>query len=143
MTGLQTALVMLLLLAAVGSGLVSYRYAQDIAAARAAVSEGAKIATTAVGPLEYGETGSGTPLLSIHGAGGGYDQGLANAADLVGSGFRIIVPSRFKYLGMPVRMGTRLCLTRSRSIRRSSSGSRPGPGPRLPWPVAIRNECRT
>lgn len=99
MTGLNTALVMLLLLAAVASGLVTDRYAKDLAAPRAAVSEGAKIAPTAVGPLEYGETGSGTPLLSIHGAGGGFDQGLANAADLVGSGFRIIAPSRFGYLG--------------------------------------------
>lgn len=102
MTGLQTALVMLLFLMVVAGGLVFYRYAQEIAKARAAISEGARIARTAAGPLEYGETGSGTPLLSIHGAGGGYDQGLANAADLVGSGFRIIAPSRFGYLGTPV-----------------------------------------
>jgi 2-hydroxy-6-oxonona-2,4-dienedioate hydrolase len=102
MTGLQTALIALLLLTVVAGGLVSYRYAQDIATARAAVSEGARIARTAAGPLEYGKTGSGTPLLSIHGAGGGYDQGLANATDLVGSGFRIIAPSRFAYLGTSV-----------------------------------------
>lgn len=99
---MKTALVMLLLLVAVASGLVFYRYARDMAAARAAVSEGAKIVRTTVGTLEYGETGSGTPLLSVHGAGGGYDQGLVNAADLVGSGFRIIAPSRFGYLGTPV-----------------------------------------
>jgi hypothetical protein len=48
------------------------------------------------------EKGSGIPLLSIHGAGGGYDQGLANAAGFVGAGFRIIAPSRFGYLGTPV-----------------------------------------
>lgn len=47
MTGLQTALVMLLLLVAVASGFVLYRYAQDIAAALAAVSVGAKIAVAA------------------------------------------------------------------------------------------------
>lgn len=33
---------------------------------------------------------------------GGYDQGLANAADLVGNGFRIVAPSRFGYLATPV-----------------------------------------
>ena len=42
------------------------------------------------------------PLLSIHGAGGGYDQGLANAVELVGEGFRVIAPSRFGYLGTPI-----------------------------------------
>ena len=55
---------MLLLLVAVASGLVFYRYARDMAAARAAVAEGAKIVRTAVGTLEYGETGSGMPLIS-------------------------------------------------------------------------------
>jgi hypothetical protein len=34
-------------------------------------------------------------------AGGGYDQGLANVADLVGDDFRVIAPSRFGYLGTP------------------------------------------
>jgi hypothetical protein len=44
MTRLQTALVMLLLLVAVASGFVLYRYAQDIA--RAAVSVGDRTAGT-------------------------------------------------------------------------------------------------
>jgi 2-hydroxy-6-oxonona-2,4-dienedioate hydrolase len=102
MTGLWSALLAFLFATLVAGGFVFHRYAQDIAKARAAVSEDARIARTAAGPLEYGESGSGTPLLSIHGAGGGFDQGLANAADLVGSGFRIIAPSRFGYLGTPV-----------------------------------------
>jgi pimeloyl-ACP methyl ester carboxylesterase len=57
------------------------------------------MANTAAGPIEYAETGAGVPLLSIHGADGGFDQGLANVADLVGEGFRVIAPSRFGYLG--------------------------------------------
>ena len=57
---------------------------------------------TTAGPIEYAETGAGKPLLSIHGAGGGHDQGLSNAADLVGNGFRVIAPSRFGYLGTPI-----------------------------------------
>ena len=32
----------------------------------------------------------------------GFDQGLANAAELAGDGFRIIAPSRFGYLRTPV-----------------------------------------
>lgn len=39
---------------------------------------------------------------AIHGAGGGHDQGLANVADLVGDDFRVIAPSRFRYLRTPV-----------------------------------------
>ncbi len=57
-------------------------------AARAAVDGGARIADTTFGPIEYADRGDGLPLLSIHGAGGGWDQGLANVADLVGEGFR-------------------------------------------------------
>ena len=64
--------------------------------------QGARIADTIAGPIEYGEKGAGIPLLSIHGAGGGYDQGLANVGDLVGDGFRVIAPSRFGYLGTPI-----------------------------------------
>jgi pimeloyl-ACP methyl ester carboxylesterase len=42
------------------------------------------------------------PVLSVHGAGGGDDQGLANAVELVGEGFQIIAPSRLGYLRTPV-----------------------------------------
>jgi pimeloyl-ACP methyl ester carboxylesterase len=70
--------------------------------ARAAASEGARAATTSFGPIEFAETGSGMPLLSIHGAGGGFDQGILNAKELVGDAYRIIAPSRFGYLGTPI-----------------------------------------
>ena len=91
-----------LLAALLAGGLIYRGYSQDIARAHTAITKGARIAQTAAGPIQYGELGAGIALLSIHGAGGGYDQGLANAADLVGSGFRIIAPSRFGYLGTPV-----------------------------------------
>jgi 2-hydroxy-6-oxonona-2,4-dienedioate hydrolase len=77
-------------------------YRADLGRARAAIGAGARIAETAAGPIEYADAGASIPVLSIHGAGGGYDQGLANAADLVGSGFRIVAPSRFGYLGTPI-----------------------------------------
>jgi pimeloyl-ACP methyl ester carboxylesterase len=82
--------------------LISLPYTSELRQAHETASRGALIARTAVGPIEYGENGTGIPLLSIHGAGGGYDQGLANVADFVGDGFRVIAPSRFGYLGTPV-----------------------------------------
>ncbi|WOS66831.1 alpha/beta fold hydrolase [Sinorhizobium fredii] len=84
--------------AVVAGGIVFLSYSNDINRARAAVASGARIANTIAGPIEYAEQGDGMPLLSIHGAGGGWDQGLANVADLVGEGFRVIAPSRFGYL---------------------------------------------
>jgi len=83
-------------------GLVFFFYDGEVGRARAIVGRGGRIANTAAGPIEYAETGAGMPLLSIHGAGGGYDQGLANGAELVGGGFRVIAPSRFGYLGTPI-----------------------------------------
>jgi pimeloyl-ACP methyl ester carboxylesterase len=89
---------------AAGAVLLSYK--NDIDRARAAARRDSLVAGTAAGPVEYAETGAGIPLLSIHGAGGGYDQGLANAVELVGEGFRIIAPSRFGYLRTPVPQDT-------------------------------------
>jgi pimeloyl-ACP methyl ester carboxylesterase len=83
-------------------GLVFLRYNSELRRARHAARSGGLIAHTTAGPVEYAETGAGIPLLSIHGAGGGYDQGLASVADLVGGGFHVIAPSRFGYLRTPV-----------------------------------------
>jgi 2-hydroxy-6-oxonona-2,4-dienedioate hydrolase len=98
----RSLLAVLLVAIAVGSVLVFLAYDDDISRTRAAVTGGGRMANTAAGPIEYAERGVGIPLLSIHGAGGGYDQGLSNAAELVGEGFRVIAPSRFGYLGTPV-----------------------------------------
>jgi 2-hydroxy-6-oxonona-2,4-dienedioate hydrolase len=87
---------------AVAGASVAIWYGRDVAAARDRVSGGARTVDTASGQIEYAEHGSGYPLLSIHGAGGGYDQGLANVAELVGDSYRVIAPSRFGYLGTPI-----------------------------------------
>jgi 2-hydroxy-6-oxonona-2,4-dienedioate hydrolase len=86
----------------VGSVFVFLAYNDEIGRARAVALGGSRMANTNAGPIEYAEKGVGTALLSIHGAGGGYDQGLSNAADLVGDGFRVIAPSRFGYLRTPI-----------------------------------------
>lgn len=60
--------------------------------------------TTAAGPVEYQETGSGTPLLVLHGTPGGSDQGVV-AARVLGVDARVIAPSRPGYLGTPLSTG--------------------------------------
>ena len=87
-------------------GLISLSYQNEISHARAAAGSGGQVINTAMGPIEYAATGSGMAILSIHGAGGGYDHGLANVADLFGSIFRVIAPSRFGYIGTPVPKDT-------------------------------------
>jgi pimeloyl-ACP methyl ester carboxylesterase len=77
-------------------------YRSDIAYARVRVATQGRIAQTACGPIEYALAGKGQPLLVVHGAGGGFDQGLEVMAPLAASGFRVIAVSRFGYLGTPL-----------------------------------------
>ena len=79
-------------------------YWKDIDRARTRVASGSKILETPVGPIEYAEAGKpdGPPVLVIHGAGGGFDQGLDMAQGLIERGFRVIAPSRFGYLRTPL-----------------------------------------
>jgi 2-hydroxy-6-oxonona-2,4-dienedioate hydrolase len=53
---------------------------------------------TSFGTLEYAVAGEGEPLLIVHGAAGGFDQGIEMADVLARVGYRLIVPSRFGYL---------------------------------------------
>jgi pimeloyl-ACP methyl ester carboxylesterase len=78
------------------------RYQRDIHLARARVSAGSRMVETPCGPIEYAVVGDGPPVLVVHGAGGGYDQGLDIAAPLLGGGYRIIAMSRFGYLRTPL-----------------------------------------
>ncbi|GLS35321.1 alpha/beta hydrolase [Mesorhizobium tianshanense] len=87
---------------AAAAGVAFLLYKNELGYRRDAASRGSLVAKLDLGPIEYADSGAGIPLLSIHGAGGGFDQGLANAADLVGGGFRIIAPSRFGYLRTPI-----------------------------------------
>jgi len=86
----------------VATAIVFAAYEAEIRRIRAKVLAGGQITETAAGRIEYAIAGAGTPLLSIHGADGGYDQGLMIAAALVGTGFEAIAPSRFGYLRTPV-----------------------------------------
>jgi 2-hydroxy-6-oxonona-2,4-dienedioate hydrolase len=57
---------------------------------------------TACGPIEYAEAGEGPALLVVHGAGGGFDQGIEFGAELARRGHRVIAMSRFGYLRTPL-----------------------------------------
>jgi 2-hydroxy-6-oxonona-2,4-dienedioate hydrolase len=89
------------LLIALGGTVYAF-YRRDINAARAAADSGSTMLTTACGDIEYASGGLGSPVLSIHGTGGGWDQGLFLARGLVGRGFRVIAPSRYGYLRTPM-----------------------------------------
>jgi 2-hydroxy-6-oxonona-2,4-dienedioate hydrolase len=95
------ALVVLAMVASVATVVVRARFERDLAAAAARAAQGSTIAATRCGPIEYQEAGQGTPLLVIHGSGGGHDQGMAWARPLTAHGIRVIAPSRFGYLRTP------------------------------------------
>jgi pimeloyl-ACP methyl ester carboxylesterase len=80
----------------------TYFYQRDIRRARARITTGSQIAQTACGAIEYAEVGDGPPVLVVHGAGGGFDQGLDFAGPLAERGFRVIAMSRFGYLRTPL-----------------------------------------
>ena len=93
------------LMGLLGAGLsarVYFSYRRDIRRARKRISVGSQIVETPCGPIEYAAAGEGPPVLVVHGAGGGYDQGMDFSELLVESGFRVIAMSRFGYLRTPL-----------------------------------------
>jgi len=84
------------------SALVFFAYRSDIRRARERVSSGSRILQTPCGPIEYATAGDGPPVLVVHGAGGGFDQGIDSSEPLWQGGFRVIAMSRFGYLRTPV-----------------------------------------
>lgn len=84
------------------SAFIFFKYHRDIRRTRERISAGSRIIETVCGPIEYGIAGDGPPVLAVHGAGGGYDQGLEIAGLLAQSGFRIVAMSRFGYLRTPL-----------------------------------------
>lgn len=92
------------LLGALAIGIITtyLAYARDMRATRARLAAGSQIVATQHGPIEYTAWGQGPAVLVIHGAGGGYDQGISVARAFGGEGFRWISPSRFGYLRTPL-----------------------------------------
>ena len=88
--------------AAGASALAYAAFRKELQTARARVQSGRQFVESPHGPIEFAEAGQGPPLLVIHGAGGGHDQGIDIARAFLGDGHRIIAPSRFGYLGTPL-----------------------------------------
>ena len=88
--------------AAGASALAYAAYRKDLEAARQRVETGRQFIDSPHGPIEFAEAGDGPAVLLIHGAGGGFDQGLALGGVFLGDGHRIVAPSRFGYLGTPL-----------------------------------------
>jgi len=55
--------------------------------------------------VEYAEYGAGPAVLALHGAMGGYDQGLILAHTIGEPGYRVVAVSRPGYLGTPLSAG--------------------------------------
>src|SRR5258708_6063034 len=91
--------------AAVLAGVILFTYLGyrgDIGAAGTRVSSGSRVVDTPCGRIEYALIGKGAPVLLVHGAGGGFDQGLELGRPLAERGFTVIAISRFGYLRTPL-----------------------------------------
>lgn len=78
----------------------AYRRDLDIALSHATAAS--RLVETPCGRIEYADSGSGIPILIVHGAGGGFDQGMQFATVLDKKGYRVIAVSRFGYLRTPL-----------------------------------------
>lgn len=66
------------------------------------LAAGSELVDTDEGVVELARRGAGAPVLVLHGAPGGYDQGLAVADALFDDNVELIVPSRPGYLRTPL-----------------------------------------
>lgn len=87
---------------ALAAAAVLSAYRADLREALDRVEGRSAVVQTACGPIEYAEAGEGPAVLVVHGAGGGFDQGLLLAEELAPRGFRVVSMSRFGFLRTPL-----------------------------------------
>lgn len=73
-------------------------YSSQIKQSKERINTQSKLLETNFGTLEYSVSGTGKPVLLIHGAGGGFDQGLWLGRICLENGYQFIAPSKFGYL---------------------------------------------
>ncbi|PMR71655.1 alpha/beta fold hydrolase [Halomonas heilongjiangensis] len=98
----RVAAILIGLVLVVSLVVVTAYYQRDIHQARERVAVGSQVVETPCGPIEYAVAGEGVPVLVVHGAGGGFDQGLDALETLAGEGLQLIAMSRFGYLRTPL-----------------------------------------
>jgi pimeloyl-ACP methyl ester carboxylesterase len=84
---------------------VSSAYRAGMARAYERIASGSQVLRTSLGDVEYTLAGRGTPVLVIHGSGGGFDQGELLGRLVLDEDVRRITPSRFGYLRSTHRAG--------------------------------------
>lgn len=94
--------VLVLALAALA---VTWAFRRDMERAYARVQGQSVVLSSPWGDIEYASGGAGTPVLVVHGSGGGFDQGALVARTVLDERYRWIAPSRFGYLRSTFRAG--------------------------------------
>lgn len=95
----------LLLLLLVTGVAITIWFGVDTGRAYARITGQSTVLSSPLGEIEFKRSGTGAPVLVIHGSGGGYDQGELIATAILGEGFEWIAPSRFGYLRSTFRAG--------------------------------------
>jgi pimeloyl-ACP methyl ester carboxylesterase len=106
----------------------SLQYRADITRQWERISTDSLIAETPCGPIEYAVAGSGAPVLVVHGAGGGFDQGMDFARGFTQEPLKVIAVSRFGYLRTPLpndasaaaQADAHVCLLNTLGIKRAA-----------------------
>lgn len=73
-------------------------FRKQISRAKERIENQSMLLETKFGSMEYAIQGKGQPVLLIHGAGGGFDQGLWLGQISLQKGYQFIAPSKFGYL---------------------------------------------
>jgi pimeloyl-ACP methyl ester carboxylesterase len=94
--------VAVFIVAAVFVALPYTQFHREAQVRRARLLAGSEMLKTDHGDIEYAVQGDGTTVLSLHGAGGGYDQGLWAAKLAFGDDYKIVSVSRYGYLRTPI-----------------------------------------
>lgn len=90
--------IILLAGAVIGAGAVAMIFGRALDLAKTRIGGASQVVPSPYGAIEFAATGDGPAVLAVHGAGGGFDQGLMLGAPLAARGFHVVAPSRFGYL---------------------------------------------
>jgi hypothetical protein len=140
-TWLLPAIAVAAILAWLGRAFVTDRRAN-----RQRLCGNSRLIETRRGPIEYAEAGSGPAVLVMHGAGGGFDQGMEFAEPIAKRGFRVVAMSRFGYLrtAMPVDASSAAQADAHLALMDASRFGHPQRCPHRPLarPLQSRKDCR-